>query len=148
MPRPLLAWSFPVCLIMSCISLLSKCCRFSVNISVEQSPWEASSSSSNQKLPAFVETQGSVPCSRGSATFRYLEPDQPSPRHPIPLLRFNLLLSHRRTCLYSGLFSSHFRIQILCAFFFFPIHAICLAHLIFHVFKNCNSESAVIHTPL
>jgi hypothetical protein len=75
-----------------------------------------------------MEPEGSVPCSQGSSTGLYPEPDQSCPCHPILSLGSILILStHLCLRLPSGLFPSGFPTNILYIFLSSPfvlLHAL------------------------
>ena len=116
-PRPLPAWSFQVSVTQSCISLLSKRCRYYVIISVEQSSWEAGSSSSSQKFPAFCRN---IRFSMVFTRFRHFplswdRSAQSTPSHSIFKIQFNIIPPTHVSFQLSIFFCS--RIKILYAFF-------------------------------
>jgi hypothetical protein len=77
-----------------------------------------------------MEPEGSLPCSEEPSIDLYPEPDRSNSYHPIiTLLRVILILyTHLRLSLSSGLFRSI--PNIVYAFLFYVIRAICRAHLI------------------
>jgi hypothetical protein len=61
---------------------------------MEQSPSsETDGNSASQGIPAFMEQEGSLPCSQESATCPYLEPDESSHIICTIYLKSALLLS-------------------------------------------------------
>jgi hypothetical protein len=61
----------------------------------------------------LMEPEGSLPCSHGTSTNPYLEPDQSSPYHPILSLQDPLLSIHPHLGLPSGLFPSGFLASVI-----------------------------------
>jgi hypothetical protein len=88
-----------------------------------------------KNFPAFYGAQGSLPCSQEPSTGLYPESDQSIPYHPICLRSILTLSTHLRLGLPSGLFSSGFPKNILCAVLFSPSRVTCPAHLIFFDLK-------------
>jgi hypothetical protein len=97
------------------------------------SPWELTVAHRVKKFPAFMEVEGSLPCSH-----------QP-PLVPIPIQKHAVYTFldccpkiHSNTILHSTRKSSawalpiRFPTEILCPFLIFPMRATLSAHLIFH----------------
>jgi len=116
--------------------------------STEQSPSsEAESHSASQENSSYMKPESSLQCSQKSATGPYSGPDRSkqhlpttfpqdpfyylpiyTPSHHIPT-RSNLLSSHLRLYLLSGLSPSGFLTKILYVFLIYPTRATCPAHL-------------------
>jgi hypothetical protein len=81
-----------------------------------------------------MEPESSLQCSQEPAIGPYLEPDQSSPYHPIPVsvtsILIHVLFSHLRLGISNSLFPYCFATKIQRAFIFPPIRATCPDHLI------------------
>jgi hypothetical protein len=79
-----------------------------------------------------MEPEGSIPNSQELSACSYPEPDQSSPHHPhsISQRSIQILFTHLRLGLPSGLFPCGFPTNNLYAFLFFLIRATWPSHLI------------------
>lgn len=132
-PRRAPAFFFPVSIILSCISLL----------------WEASSSSSSQKFPAFCRNERFSTVLTRFRHFRltWARSAPSTPPHSIFKIQFNIIPPTHMSFKWS-LFLHVSAFKSSMHFSSLPSRAMFHDHLIFHVFKNCSFESAVIQTPL